>query len=119
MSQIISSPATITQNPRTSYRVYNEEAVIIHHDIKEMIRLNPVASFIWELVKSPLQFDQIVKSVSEIFEVDESVAVDDIKDFIDTYTRYGLLKIDGNEVSEPTRQALDESPSISKPSGSN
>ena len=86
----------IQQNPRTSYRTYDDETVIIYHDKKEMIRLNPVASLAWNLVENPIPFREVVDSVLATFDVDRVTASNDLDELFNTFMNYGLVCLDGS-----------------------
>lgn len=96
---MISLNSMIQQNPRTSYRVYSGEAVIIYHDNKEMLRLNPVASHAWDLVENATAFGEVVNSVSINFDVDKKTATADLNELFTTLINYGLVRMNGDHAN--------------------
>ena len=92
--------AYLTQNPRTAWRVYDGEAVILCPDSSTLNTLNAVGTLIWESVDGKTPASAIVARICEEFDVDPERARRDIADFIAKLSARGLLT-----VSETIRQA--------------
>src|SRR5438046_591796 len=92
--------AYLTQSPRTAWRVYDGEAVILCPDSSTLNTLNAVGTLIWESADGKTPASAIVARICEEFDVDPERARRDITDFIAKLSARGLLT-----VSETIRQA--------------
>src|SRR5262245_37101409 len=61
-------------------------------DLESIYVLNPVASRIWELLRSPTTAEQLVESVAHEFEVSPHEASRDVAEFLDSLTTRGLIQ---------------------------
>jgi hypothetical protein len=93
--------AYVLQNPRTAWRVYDGEAVILSSDDSMLSSLNPVATLIWEAADGETPVSAIVARICEAFEVDGERARRDAIAFIDTLQRRGLVTVAGTLESAP------------------
>ena len=69
-------------NEKIAYRVIDGEAVIIDLKGNTYNILNPVATFIWEHLDGHTQLKEIIRWLSEEFDVDYKTAEKDCMDFI-------------------------------------
>ena len=81
----------IPDNNKIAYRIVDGEAVIINLKNNELNILNPVATFIWEHLNGRTQLKEIVRKLSEEFEVDYKTAEKDCMDFISKITDKGII----------------------------
>ncbi len=56
-----------------------------------MIILNPVSKVIWECLEKGSDADQILRNVTELFDVDPAEAMQDIAEFLDQMRSQELL----------------------------
>ena len=61
-------------------------------EFNNMIMLNSVSLVIWQCLERDVSFDDILKAVTDNFEVSQEEAVADIRDFLDGLRRYNLLE---------------------------
>jgi len=92
--------AYLTQSPRTAWRVYDGEAVILWPDDSTLNTLNPVGTLIWEAADGQRPLSAIVARICEEFDVDPERAEQDAMAFIARLRARGLLT-----VSETIQQA--------------
>jgi hypothetical protein len=89
-----------TQSPRTAWRVYDGEAVILWPDDSTLNTLNAVGTLIWESADGKSPLSAIVARICEEFDVDPERAERDTMAFIAKLRARGLMT-----VSETVRQA--------------
>jgi len=65
-------------------------------DLESIYVLNPVASRIWELLKTPTTHNTIAAAVAAEFDVSLQVAAADVVEFIDALHARGLVHPAGN-----------------------
>ena len=90
----------VMQSPRTAWRVYDGEAVILWPDDSTLNTLNPVGTLIWEAADGQRPLSAIVARICEEFDVDPERAEQDAAAFIAKLRARGLLT-----VSETIQQA--------------
>ena len=95
------SEVYVTQSPRTAWRVYDGEAVILWPDDSTLNTLNPVGTLIWEAADGQRPLSAIVARICEEFDVDPERAEQDAMAFIAKLRARGLLT-----VSETIQQAM-------------
>ena len=60
-------------------------------EFNNMIILNSVSLVIWQCLENDVSFDDILKAVTDNFEVSQEQAVADIREFLDGMRSYNLL----------------------------
>lgn len=60
-------------------------------EFNNMIILNSVSLVIWQCLEKDVSFDDILKAVTDNFEVSQEQAVADIREFLDGMRSYNLL----------------------------
>ena len=90
----------LMQSPRTAWRVYDGEAVILWPDDSTLNTLNPVGTLIWEAADGQRPLSAIVAMICEEFDVDPERAKQDATAFVAKLRARGLVT-----VSEAIRQA--------------
>ena len=83
----------LTQNPQTSWRVYDGEAVVICPDDSTLNPLNAVGTLIWEAADGKTPFSAIVARISEEFDVEPEQAERDSAVFVEKLCQRGLLTV--------------------------
>ena len=61
-------------------------------DLNGMIVLNPVSRVIWECLEKGTDREQLLKAILDRFDVDESVAKEDIESFLSELSAQKLLE---------------------------
>jgi len=85
--------AYLTQSPRTAWRVYDGEAVVLCPDNSTLNTLNPVGTLIWESADGQTPVSAIVARICEGFDVDPEQAERDTMAFIAKLRERGLLTV--------------------------
>lgn len=57
-----------------------------------LITVNEVGATLWELLQKDVTMEQLVQGVLDEYDVEESVAREDIQEFLDTLEKGGILK---------------------------
>lgn len=57
-----------------------------------MIKLNPVAAFLWEKLSEEISEEALIKAVTEKYNVDSATAAKDIQAFIEKLAKNGILE---------------------------
>ena len=78
---------------KIAYRVIDGEAVIINLKNSELNVLNPVATFIWEHLDGCTKLKEIIKNLTEEFDVDYKTAEKDCLDFIEKLIKENIVII--------------------------
>jgi hypothetical protein len=85
--------AYLTQSPRTAWRVYDGEAVVLSPDDSTLNTLNAVGTLIWELADGKTPVSAIVARICEAFDVDAKQAERDALAFTLKLRERGLLTV--------------------------
>ena len=85
--------AYLTQSPRTAWRVYDGEAVLLCPDDSTLNTLNAVGTLIWEAADGKTPVSTIVARICEDFDVDPERAEQDTMAFIEKLRERGLLTV--------------------------
>ena len=91
----------LTQNPRTAWRVYDGEAVILRPDDSTLNSLNAVGTLIWEAADGKTLVSAIVARISEEFDVEPERAERDVTAFVETLCQRGLLIVSDTRQDGP------------------
>lgn len=62
-----------------------------------LITVNEVGVSIWNMLQNEVTFDELVKGILDEYEVEEAVAREDIREFLDTLIGGGILEADDEE----------------------
>ena len=81
----------LTQNPKTAWRVYDGEAVVLCPDDSTLNTLNAVGTLIWEAADGKTPVSAIVARISEEFDVEPERAERDVAAFIEKLCQRELL----------------------------
>ncbi len=72
----------VKQKPDIVFHVDGSETFILDEKNEVILGLNPVGSFIWKLMESWIPIHILISRVVEAFDVTESVARQDVEDFL-------------------------------------
>ncbi|MGN1191878.1 MAG: PqqD family protein [Dorea sp.] len=59
-----------------------------------LITVNEVGVSIWKMLQNEITFDRIVQNILDEYEVEENVAREDVREFLDTLIAGGILTED-------------------------
>jgi hypothetical protein len=90
----------IRLKPGYAVRSFMDEYLVIPigalgADDSKMAVLSPVAQFIWSLLEEPRTFEELLKGVTDEFEVDAEIAGPDILDFLRELENHHFLLMEG------------------------
>ncbi len=68
------------------------EVVVLDPDMGEVLRLNPVAGFIWQQLNEGQTAEEIAEAVSQEFATEKKVALRDVEDFLQELVNLELLQ---------------------------
>jgi hypothetical protein len=85
--------AYLTQSPRTAWRVYDGEAVVLCSDDSTLNTLNAVGTLIWESADGKTPVSAIVARISAEFDVEPERAARDTMAFIAKLRERGLVTV--------------------------
>ncbi|MFQ5901184.1 MAG: PqqD family protein [Thermodesulfobacteriota bacterium] len=87
----ITMETTPSRDPRVSWRVIDDEAVIISGE--RMRVLNEVGTFVWQMLdgENPVAF--ICKSVADDFQIEEDAVFNDLQDFLTSLLEKEMIKV--------------------------
>lgn len=88
---MISSDQIFSKKQRLPWRVIDEEVVIVDLAGNNVLQLNDVGRCIWKQINGERPVTEIVKTVSEEYEVDPSQADSDTLRFISTLADKDLI----------------------------
>jgi hypothetical protein len=81
----------VKQNPKIISRRVGSTWLVLESNHKYVRQLNKTAGVIWSLTKAPVSVDRLAQAVSARFHISYTVAVRDVKDFVELYCKEGLL----------------------------
>jgi hypothetical protein len=80
------------RHPNTAFRPIGDEGgLVVLPGRAEVKVLNPVAIKVFGLLDGKHSIDEIAREVTEEFDIDESQAAADIRDFVDALRKNGML----------------------------
>jgi hypothetical protein len=79
------------RHPQTAGRIIDGLAFIVTPDSRRMHTLNATATFLWELAKSGFTAEEAARALVEQYEVDESQALLDSKECVDSMIARQIL----------------------------
>lgn len=56
-----------------------------------LITVNEVGAELWKMLQSDVTFEDLTKGILEVYDVDEETAKEDIREFLDTLEKGGVL----------------------------
>ncbi len=59
---------------------------------KGLITVNEVGAALWKMLQSEKSLDELVKAILDEYDVEESVAREDIQEFLETLGKNGILE---------------------------
>ncbi|MCI5480692.1 MAG: PqqD family protein [Lachnospiraceae bacterium] len=62
-----------------------------------LITINEVGVSLWNMLQNEITFDELVQGILDEYDVEESVAREDIQEFLDKLVDGGILTKDGND----------------------
>lgn len=82
----------ISKNERIPWRIIEGDGILVDTDKGEVIHLNPVAAFIWQLIDGKITVSEIIKEICSEFEVNEAIAKKDVLSFTEKLLERGVIE---------------------------
>jgi hypothetical protein len=79
------------RHPDAAFQIIDGEAMVVVPSRAEVQILNPVGTRMWELIDGQRSVGQILDVLRQEYEVDEVALEDDVRGFLDTLDRTGML----------------------------
>jgi len=83
----------ITQNSEAAWRVLEGHAFVIPHGGTGVVELDEVGTFIWRLIESERNLDELVRHICDEFDVSSQRARTDCVAFVEDLSRRGLVAV--------------------------
>jgi len=84
---------TALDSRRLAARRFDDEMAVIDLRARVVHTMNATASHLWELIGQGATFDDLVRNLSDKFEVDGASAEKDVAAFLESLEQAGLVKI--------------------------
>jgi hypothetical protein len=85
------SEAPLQRHPDAASRDYDGEAFIVVPGLGEYNILNPIGTRVWDLIDGRRGFDDIVRVISEEYDVPADVAEADVRSFVEDLRKHKML----------------------------
>ena len=72
----------LAKSERFAWRVIEDEAVLVDRDEAEVLRLNPIATEIWQALDGARSIAEIIDQIHHSFDVDRKTAENDVLRFM-------------------------------------
>jgi coenzyme PQQ biosynthesis protein PqqD len=72
----------LARSERFAWRVIEDEAVLVDRDEAEVLRLNPIATEIWQALDGARNIAEIIDQIHRSFDVDRKTAEKDVLRFV-------------------------------------
>ncbi len=79
------------RDERISWRMIEDEAILVDRDEREVLRLNPIGTEIWKTIDGKCTLTEIIDHVYQTFEVDRKRAQKDVLRFLKKLIRRELV----------------------------
>lgn len=84
-----------TVNPKTIYKVFEDEVHILDHKTATIHSLNQTASFIWMQLLKPTTKSALVKKIEDEFDVSREKLEKDVDRFLEKYLKNDHILVKG------------------------
>ena len=71
----------------------DQDTVMMHPESGKYFSLNPVATRIWEMLETPMSFEQIVETLLNEFNVSPEVCNKETREFIKTLIEKDIIEV--------------------------
>lgn len=81
----------IINEKNVAFRIIDGEAIVVNLKKSNFHTLNPVATFIWNNLDGKTQVQEIIKNISNEFDVEPDLARKDCLEFLNDLLNEGLI----------------------------
>ena len=89
---MLKAEGRLRQSPLCAFQEIEGRVVVVHPRARTVHELNDVGSFLWSLLENPRTIGDLVKGVTEEFDVDEGTVVEDVESFTKELRKQNLLE---------------------------
>jgi len=82
----------LARSERFAWRVIEDEAVLVDQDEEEVLRLNPIATEIWQALDGSRTVTAIIDQIHQCFDVDRTTAEHDVLRFVKELVRREMVE---------------------------
>ena len=82
MKYNIKKETLLIRNPEQLFSSIDEEVVMLSVPNGEYYNLNPIGSYIWKILETPVTFDEIVRRLCDEYDVEMQQCIKDTSTFI-------------------------------------
>lgn len=82
----------LAREERIRWRVIEDQAILVDRDEGKLMRLNPIATEIWQAIDGERTLTELVDHICQTFEVDRKRAQKDVTRFLKKLLRREMLK---------------------------
>lgn len=83
----------LKRNPDQLFTIVDDEIVMLNIKHEEYLNLNSHASYIWSQLENSLTFGKLIENLRNTFEVEESVCLEDTREFIEDFIKKEIIHI--------------------------
>lgn len=80
------------RHPGVYFRKIKDSWVILSATKRECFELNETAGVLWEALKTPKTHQELLKSITLRYDIDEQTAAGNIEEFLATYQQKGFVR---------------------------
>lgn len=81
------------RDPESVGRILDGEAVVVTPSDSQMHTMNEVGTWLWEKADGSRTVKEIVQELISEFDVEEAVAIEDIRNFIELLMEKGIVRL--------------------------
>lgn len=90
---LLTHRSLIHRNETQPYSIVDDEVVMLNIKNEEYYYIDRVGSKIWELLKDPIELQDLITNIKDQYDVNDSDYVTDIVEFITELNKFGLVRI--------------------------
>jgi hypothetical protein len=83
--------APLRRHPHAAARTYEGKALIVVPGLGQYNILNPMGTRVWELIDGTRGIDEIVRAITDEYDVTPESAETDVRDFIEDLRRHDIV----------------------------
>src|SRR5712691_1086844 len=91
----------LARSERFAWRVIEDEAVLVDRDEEEVLRLNLIATEIWQALDGSRSIAEIIDQIHQRFDVDRKTAENDVLQFVKELVKREMVEEPTAAVREP------------------
>lgn len=89
----ITSNTILQRNLDQLFTMIDDEVVMLNIKYEEYLNLNSHASYIWQLLQTPLTFGELTDQLCTVYNVEKKVCIEDTMEFITELVEKDIIQI--------------------------